>query len=296
MRFIFVSACVFICSCFLMSTSFASIRVLDDANRTVTLTKPAKRIVSLAPHTTELIFAAGAGHLLVGVSEYSDYPEEAKKITSIGNIFALDLERLIAIKPDLVVIWGTGNAKQLAQKLRDKNLVVYESEPTSFEMIANSIESLSILSGTESKGKLVAHNFRTRLAQIKTKYALNSNQKPLSVFFQIARSPLMTINKKHMISSIISLCGGQNVFNDLSNLSATITVEAVIAANPDAIMTSEQANQITFDTWKKIPQLTAVKKNNLLTVDGNHIYRAGPRILDATEEMCQKFATAKSHL
>lgn len=274
----------------------AAITVLDDAQRKVSLEKPAKRIISLAPHTTELIFAAGAGHLLVGVSEYSDYPEEAKKIASIGNIFALDLERILALKPDLVVIWGTGNAKQLAKKLRDNHLNVFESEPTSFEMIATSIENLAILSGTEVQGKIVSDRFRQRLNLLQKTYALKENQQALSVFFQIARSPLMTINKKHMISSIIKLCGGKNIFNDLHELSSTITVESVIAANPDVIMTSEQASQVSFDTWKKIPQLSAIKLNNLLTVNGNHIYRAGPRILDATEEMCQKMAVARNHL
>lgn len=281
-------------SCFIAKNSVASIQVLDDANRKVVLEKPAQRIISLAPHTTELVFAAGAGHLLVGVSEYSDFPEEAKKIASIGSIFALDLERILALKPDLIVIWGTGNAKQLAQKLRDKNLVVYESEPRNFEMIASSIKNLSILSGTEAKGGLVADNFRLRLATLKKKYALKEGQKPSTVFFQIARTPLMTINKNHMISSIISLCGGTNVFNDLHDLSSTITVESVIVANPDIIMTSEQASQVSFETWKKVPQLTAVKNNHFLTVNGNHIYRAGPRILDATEEMCQKMAIAKA--
>ena len=271
----------------------AAIIVLDDAQRKVSLEKPAKRIISLAPHTTELIFAAGAGHLLVGVSEYSDYPEEAKKIASIGNIFALDLERILALKPDLVVIWGTGNAKQLAKKLRDNHLNVFESEPTSFEMIATSIENLAILSGTEVQGKIVSDRFRQRLNLLQKTYALKENQKALSVFFQIARSPLMTINKSHMISSIINLCGGKNIFNDLHELSSTITVESVITANPDVIITSEQGSQVSFDTWKKIPQLSAVKLNNLLTVNGNHIYRAGPRILDATEEMCQKMAEAR---
>jgi iron complex transport system substrate-binding protein len=290
---IFLFFCTLLLSITYTNKVNAAITVLDDAQRKVTLEKPAKRIISLAPHTTELIFAAGAGHLLVGVSEYSDYPEEAKKITSIGSIFALDLERILALKPDLIVIWGTGNAKQLAKKLRDNHLNVFESEPTSFEMIATSIENLATLSGTENQGKLVADRFRHRLSILKQTYALKINQQTSSVFFQIARSPLMTINKNHIISSIIKLCGGKNIFNDLHDLSSTITVESVISANPDIIITSEQGGQVSFDTWRKIPQLNAVKLNNLLTVNGNHIYRAGPRILDATEEMCQKMGGAR---
>ncbi|MBX9723022.1 MAG: helical backbone metal receptor, partial [Candidatus Obscuribacterales bacterium] len=162
----------------------ASIRVIDDSQRAVILEKPARRIISLAPHVTELVFAAGAGDLLVGVSEYSDFPEEAKKIASVGNIFALDLERLLALKPDLIIIWGTGNAKLLAKKLRDNKITVFESEPRNYEDIAASIEKIAKLSGTENIGANAAQQFRLRLKSLAHNYRLQDHEKPVSVFHQ----------------------------------------------------------------------------------------------------------------
>ncbi|MDP3785824.1 MAG: cobalamin-binding protein [Undibacterium sp.] len=271
----------------------ASVSVLDDSQRTVSLVKPAKRIISLAPHVTELIFAAGAGHLLVGVSDYSNYPDEAKKIASIGSIFALDLERLIALKPDLVVIWGSGNAKLLAKKLRDNQITVFESEPHNLEDIASSIERLAILSATEPEGKKAAQKFRQRLQELTDTYRLKGQQKPLPVFHQMVKSPLMTINKEHFISKLINICGGSNVFADLKDISATITTEALLLANPEVIFSSGKDHKKLSAEWASFPSLTAVKKQNFYSIDGDWLHRAGPRILDATERLCLDLADAR---
>jgi iron complex transport system substrate-binding protein len=270
-----------------IQTAAADVSVLDDAQRTVRLEKPAKRIISLAPHVTELIFAAGAGHLLVGVSEYSDYPEEAKKIASVGNVFALDLERVLALKPDLIVIWGSGNAKQLAKKLRDNKVTVFESEPHNFEDIASSLERISTLAGTEAIGKNAAKQFRQRLQNLSETYRLKNKEKPVNVFHQMVKSPLMTINQEHFISKMITLCGGGNVFAELKDISATITTEALLLANPDMIFNSGKDVSKLRQDWTQFPNLRAVKKQNLYSIDGDWLHRAGPRVLDATEELCK---------
>ncbi len=271
----------------IMQTAHADVSVLDDAQRTVRLDKPAKRIISLAPHVTELIFAAGAGHLLVGVSEYSDYPEEAKKIASVGNVFALDLERVLALKPDLIVIWGSGNAKQLAKKLRDNKVTVFESEPHNFEDIASSLERISTLAGTEAIGKNAAKQFRQKLQNLSDTYRLKEKEKPVNVFHQMVKSPLMTINQEHFISKMITLCGGRNVFAELKDISATITTEALLLANPDMIFSSGKDDSKLRQDWTQFPNLRAVKKQNLYSIDGDWLHRAGPRVLDATEELCK---------
>jgi iron complex transport system substrate-binding protein len=270
-----------------IQTAAADVSVLDDAQRTVRLDKPAKRIISLAPHVTELIFAAGAGHLLVGVSEYSNYPEEAKKIASVGNVFALDLERVLALKPDLIVIWGSGNAKQLAKKLRDNKVTVFESEPHNFEDIASSLERISTLAGTEAIGKNAAKQFRQRLQNLSDTYRLKEKEKPVNVFHQMVKSPLMTINQEHFISKMITLCGGRNVFAELKDISATITTEALLLANPDMIFSSGKDDSKLRQDWTQFPNLRAVKKQNLYSIDGDWLHRAGPRVLDATEELCK---------
>lgn len=285
---------------FLLTLAFVSLQtkaeisVIDDSKRVVRLEKPAKRIISLAPHVTELIFAAGAGKALVGVSEYSDYPEEAKKIASIGSIFALDLERILALKPDLVIIWGSGNAKLLANKLRDNKLTVFENEPHNFDDIANAIEKIAILAGTEKVGMSNAQQFRQRLQNLSATYQLSEKQKPISVFHQMVKSPLMTVNRDHFISKMIQLCGGRNVFADLNDISATITVEALMNANPEFIFSSGKDNSKLLTDWSSFPNLIAVKKQNLYSIPGDWLHRAGPRVLDATEMLCKKIQEARS--
>ncbi len=271
----------------------ADVSVIDDSKRVVHLEKPAKRIISLAPHVTELVFSAGAGSSLVGVSEYSDYPEEAKKIASIGSIFALDLERILALKPDLVIIWGSGNAKLLANKLRDNKLTVFENEPHNFEDIANAIEKIAILAGTEKVGLANARQFRQRLQSLTQTYQLSDKQKPISVFHQMVKSPLMTVNREHFISKMIQLCGGKNVFADLKDVSATITVEALMSANPEFIFSSGKDNSKLLNDWTSFPNLNAVKKQNLYSIPGDWLHRAGPRVLDATEMLCKKIQEAR---
>ena len=285
--------CGFFCCISATTSAQSGISVIDDAQRVVSLVTPATRIVSLSPHTTELVFAAGAGHLLIGVSEYSDFPEAAKKIPSIGSVFALDLERLIALKPDIVIIWGTGNAKSLAKKLRENHLTVFESEPHNYEMIATSIERIALLSGTESTGKIAAVNFRQRLEQLKRTYQIPANQTPIRVFYQIAKKPLMTINQHHVISTAISLCGGKNVFDNLKELSATITTEALLIANPDVIITGGKDSERVIAEWSPFTNLAAVKKHNLYAINGDLMYRASPRILEGTEALCKYLANAR---
>lgn len=285
-------AILLLCICSI-AQAHPTIRVVDDGQRAVILEKPARRIISLAPHVTELVFAAGAGNLLVGVSEYSDFPEEAKKITSVGNIFALDLERLLALKPDLVIIWGTGNAKLLAKKLRDNKITVFESEPHNYEDIATSIEKIARLSGTENIGANTAQQFRMRLKNLAHKYRLQDNEKPVGVFHQMVKNPLMTINHEHFISKMIELCGGKNVFAELKDISSTITTEALLLANPDFIFNSGKNNQTLVKDWANFPNLSAVKKQNLYSIPGDWLHRAGPRVLDATELLCKNIREAR---
>ncbi len=281
-------------SCGTTSALSQPLSAVDDARRVVTLSRPAQRIISLAPHATELLFEAGAGHLIVGVSDYSDYPEQAKKIASVGNFFALDLERIIALKPDLVVVWGTGNAKLLANKLRDHHVTVFESEPHDFATVASSLERLATLAGTEKIGQLAANKFRNRLELLRHTYQLKDKRQVVSVFYQVWSQPLMTLNSQHLVSAAISLCGGRNIFADLREISPTVNIEAVLAANPQAIIASDGEQHDVLAHWQAFPGLTAVSKSNLFRIQGDWMNRAGPRVLDGTEALCKDLATARA--
>jgi iron complex transport system substrate-binding protein len=277
-----------------MTWAQTEISVLDDAQRKISVSKPVQRIISLAPHVTELVFEAGAGAALIGISDYSDYPEQAKKIPSIGNIFALDIERLLALKPDLVIIWGTGNAKLLAQKLRQHQMLVFESEPQNYEMIASSIERIAHLAGTDAIGKKNAQAFRLRLEQIKQRYQLKANETPLNVFYQIGSKPIMSINGKHILAQVMTTCGAKNSFANVKDLVPTLSAEAVIANNPDAIVSSGNNIEQSLGNWLNFKHLKAVQNKHLFVIDGDLLNRSGPRILEGTEQLCKQLASVRS--
>jgi iron complex transport system substrate-binding protein len=271
--------------------AIAAVSVVDDARHIVTLSAPAQRIVSLAPHATELLFAAGAGAKIVGVSEYSNYPPAAVKIASIGNTFSLDLERIIALKPDLIVMWGSGNSAGQTEKLRNLGIPLFESEPRDYETVATSLERLSRLTGTDKTGRAAATAFRARRDRITAFY---QRRAPVSVFYQIWHDPLMTLNDEHMVSQAIHLCGGTNIFGKLPALTPTVSVEAVLKADPEVIVSGSSAKNDAMVMWHDFPKLTAVTRDNLFLINSDLLTRAGPRILDGTEMLCKRLEEARS--
>ncbi|WP_211443354.1 cobalamin-binding protein [Collimonas humicola] len=273
------------------AVSAAPITVQDDARHTVTLPQPARRIVSLAPHATELLFASGAGGYVVGASDYSDYPPAARQLPSVGSSSALDIERIAALKPDLVIAWSSGNSASQLARLRALGIPVFESEPHQLEAIASSLQRLGQLAGVPDSGAAAAKAFNARLAQLGATY---QQRPPVRVFYQIWQKPLMTLNGSHMVSSVIRLCGGENVFGQLPQLAPTVSTEAVLAANPEVIFAADGSN--APDTgWRRFPKLAAVAGGNLFTLTPDWMSRPGPRILDGAAELCRKLDLARSH-
>ena len=213
----------------------AAITVTDDTGATVTLAAPAQRVISLAPHVTELLYAAGGGAKMVGAVSYSDYPPEAKQLPRVGDNKALDLERIVALKPDLIVVWRHGNAQRQLDRLRELHVPLFFSEPHHLDDVAVSLTKLGQLLGTSPTADAAAAAYRPDIARLRTQYA---NRPPVSVFYQVWDQPLMTLNGEHMVSDVIALCGGRNVFAKLEPLVPTVSTEAVLAANPEAIVTA----------------------------------------------------------
>lgn len=271
----------------------AEIRLTDDAGRSVRLAHPAQRIISLAPHMTELLFAAGAGAQVVGTVEYSSYPQAAQRIARIGDSAQLDLERIVALKPDLVVVWQNGNAQRQLDKLLHLGIPVFYNEPRRLPDIARAIEQLGRLAGTEAVAQPVARAFVARVAGLRRRYA---GRDPVALFFQIWDRPLMTVNGEHLISDVIRLCGGRNVFADLRPLTPELSIEAVLAADPEAIVgvTAEAGQVGNLDGWKAWPRLTAVARDNLFVIDSDIVSRNTPRILDGAEQLCEHLAAARA--
>jgi len=270
----------------------APTRVPDDAGATVVLAAPARRVVSLAPHVTELLYAAGAGGYVVGAVDYSDYPEAAQRIPRVGSYTGLDLEAIVALRPDLIIAWQSGNPPSQVERLRALGLAVYVSEPRHIEDVATNIERLGRLAGTADAALRAARAFRQRHEALRRRYAARP---AVTVFYQIWDRPLMTVNGKQLISDVIHLCGGRNVFADLPILAPTVDVEAVLAADPEAIVASGAgaSRPEWFDAWRRWPQLRAVRRDNLFVVPPDVLQRHGPRILDGAEHLCADLETAR---
>jgi iron complex transport system substrate-binding protein len=263
----------------------AEVVVIDDLGERVALAAPARRIVSLAPHVTELLFAAGAGPQIVGAVEYSDYPPEARAIRRVGGYERLDFEAILALKPDLVVGWESGNGLDNLQRLKQLGLAVFASQPGALPELGATIEKLGALAGTPEAARREGARFRERLAALRARYA---GRGEIGVFYEIWNQPLMTVNDAHLISDVIRLCGGRNVFGKLQTLAPTVNVEDVVRADPEAIVASGSgdARPEWLDDWKRWPRLTAVARGNLYVVPPELIQRATPRVLDGAERLC----------
>ncbi len=268
------------------------LRLLDDSGHEVVLERPAQRIVSIAPHITELLFAAGAGDRIVGVDEYSDYPAAALKLPRIGRHTSIDLEAIVALQPDLVIGWASGNRMPQLARLADLGIPLYLNEIRDIADIATSIETMGRLTGS-TEATSVAARLRARAD------AITARPQPrhrLSVFYQIWERPLMTVNGAHLISQAIELCGGYNVFADQPTLAPAVGIESVLAADPQVIFAAgSSAQSPDWPThWRQWPQLAAVRSDNLFTLDPDIVQRPTPRFLDGVEAMCEALDTARS--
>ena len=275
------------------SLAAAEVVVTDDSGATVRLARPAQRIVTLAPHLAETVFAAGAGEKLVGTVEFSDFPEAVKKVPLVGGYSRIDLEAVAALRPDLVIVWRSGNIPAHVDKLRALGLPIYVSEPERIEDVATEIERLGVLAGTGDVAKAAAALYRQRLAGLQQRY---SSRPTIRTFYQVWKQPLITVGGQQIISSVIHLCGGENVFAALSSMAPTVSVEAVIAADPEAIIASgmDAARPEWLDDWKRWASITAVARGNLFFVRPELLQRHTPRLLEGAERLCQHLETART--
>jgi iron complex transport system substrate-binding protein len=279
----------------LYSKESAASCIQDDLGKEVCLRQAANRIIALSPGATELLFAAGAGDKVMAVVNYSDYPPAVLMLPSVGSHTRVDMEALIALNPDLVVTWVTGNPPAQVELLQELGVATFAIEPRTFAGVSSVIERLSTLAGTEPEGYAEAERFRVGIAALTQQYA---GVEPIPVFYQVWEKPLMTINNEHLIGKVLKLCGGVNVFGDMQRLIPRISAEVVLQADPDAILTGsvDGVSDDQLDEWKKYAGLTAVEKNNLFFVPASPISRPTPRLLDAIQTVCGKLETARENL
>jgi iron complex transport system substrate-binding protein len=270
-----------ILSVFLISASYAC-DVIDDADTHLHFSQPAKRIISLAPDLTELLFAAGAGAAIVGVMQGSDYPVAAKKIPVVASYNKLNSEVILTLHPDLVVAWVGGSSAAQLQQLKALGIPVFLSHQHDLKDIPETLRKLGCLAGTAPIANQAAATFLQRYQSLQQRY---SQKKIVSVFYEMWPHPLITVNKDSWINHIIVLCGGKNIFSDARGVAPQVNMEAVLALNPEVILSTATAAD-----WKKIwqawPQLSAVKKQFIYSIPPDWLERAGPRLLDGADAVC----------
>ena len=278
----------------LASAALAEIQVEDSLGRKLVLEQPATRVVSLAPHMTEVVFAAGAGEQLIGAVSYSDYPEAAKEIPRVGSYDNVSYETLVALNPDLVLAWRSGNGDEVIARLEALGLTVYVGESKTLEDVAGSLRAVGALTGYDATAEGEAQSFLQQLSHLRATY---STKREVSVYYQIWNEPLMTLNGDHLISDVVRLCGGRNVFADSPVLVARISVESVIRADPQVIIASgmDKARPEWLDDWRVWTSMTAVKNDQLYFVPPDLLQRHTPRIIEGATMMCEELQLARAY-
>ena len=269
------------------------VSVVDFTGKTVSLSKPAKRIVALAPHLVENAYSAGAGHLLVGAVKFSDFPEAAKKLPIVGGYQKTNHESIVELKPDLVLAWESGNSHSSVELLRDLGLNIYVNQANTLVDVAKSIRDIGALAGTEEVAEKTASSYLTIIENVRNKY---KDSELVTSFYQVWNSPLQTISGNHIISNAIELCGGKNIYADELAIAPIVNMESVVTRNPEAIIASgmSAARPEWLDQWKDWNSLTAVKKNNLFFVNPDHIQRHTVRLLDGINRICTQLELARA--
>ena len=252
--------------------------------------EPAQRVISLAPHATEIAYAAGLGDKLIAVSEMSDYPEQANKLEKVSNYQGIKLERIIALRPDLVIAWPSGNPAKELEKLAQFDVPIYYSTSSSLMDIANNIEQLSQYSENPQIGQKAADDFRTQLKVLQDKY--NTEDK-VRYFYQLSEKPIITVAGKNWPSEVFSFCGGENIFSSAGSPYPQVSIEQIITRQPDVIFTSRHAmsSDGMWSEWKN--EVPALKDGHIWSLNADWINRPTPRTLNAITEVCDYFESVR---
>lgn len=286
--------CLFLCI-LLCSYVHAETCSVDDTKARVCLPHPAQRIITLSPGAAELVYSVGAGGQMVASVDYTDYPEAARHLPSVGGSSALDLERLLQYRPDLVIAWQSGNSPQQIRQLKQLGVPVFTLEPHGLGDVSASLERLGVLTGHTSEGQDKASRFSDGIAQLRQHYAKLS---PVRTFYEVWNQPLMTINHQQIINQVIELCGGRNIYAALTPLVPRMSKEAVLADNPDAIVSGGEGehNDSWLNDWKQYPQLSATAHHNLIFIPPDLMDRPTLRLLQGAQMLCQKLDAARHRL
>lgn len=272
-----------------------AVSVVDDSGIEVALSQPARRVVALAPHLTEIMFAVGAGERLVGTVRHSDFPLAARDLPVIGDAAGLSVESLIALRPDLILNWRSGISPAIIARLASLGFVIFQSEPTGLTGVAENIRVIAKLAGHDDAGQAVAGDFLQRLEALRTS---QSEFREVSVFYQVWDSPLMTVGSGQRISEAISVCRGRNIFSDLEIPVPQVNIEAVLRRDPEVILFGQAPGMNGSEwmqPWNQFASMAAVRDGHLYAINADLISRPGPRLVDGIAQICRVLDQARGH-
>jgi iron complex transport system substrate-binding protein len=254
---------------------------------------PAARIVSLAPHLTELAFSAGAGDRIVGTVLYSDYPAAAQKIPQIGDAFRVDFERVLALEPDVVLAWDSGTPVQAIERLRGLSLTVHTINTSRLADVSAAVRRIGEIAGVEDAAHRAAADFDAQIAALRAEHR---DRPAVSVFVQVNDRPIYTVTGRHVMSEVLELCGGRNVFGSLNELAPVVSMEAVIAANPQVILATDDTVPDALAHWRRWRHIEAVHTGNVYTMSSDHLARSTMRLAAGAREVCRTLDAARAKI
>lgn len=265
--------------------------VKDDLNEAVCV-KQAQRVLVLAPHLTEIVDFVGGLKQVVAVDGSSNYPVAVNTLPKMGNPWMLGAEAILARKPDLVLVWQSGISMDAVAQLRKAGVAVFVSEPKTIAQVASTMHRLASLLGTAESTQPKVEEWLKAFDALRAQYA---KAQPVSVFYQVWSQPLMTLGGQHVVSEVIALCGGRNVFADLPSLAAQVSVEGVLKRNPSVVLASgtAQDNKALVKQWSAWPGLAAVQGSGIHTIPSDILVRNGPRLIDASKRVCAHIDDAR---
>jgi iron complex transport system substrate-binding protein len=273
------------------AASAAARAVTDDLGRAVQVRTPPLRIVSLAPGATEMLFAAGAGDEVIATVEYSDEPPAARAVPRIGDAATIDMERLVALEPDVVIAWPAGGNPAQRAKIAALGIPLYQQQVVRLAELPAALRRLGLLAGTQAVAEVAAQGLERRLAALGRTYGAGADRRP-TVLLQIWNRPVYTIGGRHLMSDALALCGARNVFADLPEPAPLVDTEAIIARNPDIIVAAAPPGESTawVADWQRFGSLAAVRNGRVVGFEDQGLSRLGPSVIDATEQLCRTIA------
>jgi len=261
-----------------------ALQLKDDRGVTVSLERPAQRMVSLAPHLAEIAFAAGAGASLAGVSSFSRHPIEATRLPVVASHGRVDIERLIALRPDLVLAWQSGNSPLQIDRLKRLGVRVFVTEVRTLADIPRIVRLVGALAGSEVTAEASARQFENEIADLREHFA---GQRRVTVFLEIWHRPMLTVNGAHLISDALRVCGGRNVFAAARTLTPLVSREEVLDARPEAIVTGSSGSEAP-QAWRGLEPVPAVRNRRIHAIDPDLLHGQGPHAIKGVRALCEQ--------